>query len=98
MDEMNENADHQSPTSPTSSALSTATVSQLTTQKKRVATGKKQGIRFSNAWDKVLLKAVITVEVHLALHCEAQNRFEEALCTFVASVHSYYFNSVVKLT
>ena len=55
---------------------------------------KKRRIRFSTAWDILLLKAVVTADAHLAPHGEAQMRFQDALTHFVAAVPPATFETI----
>jgi len=81
--------DHPLPVSPSPSATfpssSPHTMGAVTAPAHGPGSARKKRIRFSAAWDVLLLKAVTAVDAHIAPHGEAQARFEEALTIFLSS-------------
>lgn len=59
---------------------------------------RKRRIRFSKAWDVLLLKTILVEEAHLARHGEAQNRFEDVLKRFIPSIPDDMWHTTTKPT
>lgn len=75
-----------------------ATLNDYVGRTEAPSSGRRRIIRFSAAWDVILLKALSMTDAHVAPHWEAQNRFQETVSHLVAAVQTILFASVAPST